>query len=196
MTTVTFCGCRLVVSAHVTLLTRDRSVGSRQGELCKVVIEACLPAQGGDRMTIRALNRETCREVVWICRGNVLSTVTPNAGNRRAHVLMIRCAHVTILTTQRRVFTDKREPGKLMALHHIRYLPRLIGVAPGAVGAKLRFMNVGMARCAFFADCFELQTCMTTRTGCSFVLTLENKACLFVMEIGIRPHAPRVCGVT
>jgi hypothetical protein len=180
----------------VALLARDRLVRTGKRELSKVVIEACLPAKGRDCVAVRTLDRKTGGHVIRVSRGNIICPVTADARDRRSNVLMAGSIRMAILANERCVSANQRESRELMTLHHIRNLPGLIRVTPGAIGTEFRPVHIRVTRCTPFADRFELQTCVTIGAGDRPVLSLKHKPRLIVIEFGIRSHTPRIRGVT
>ena len=117
------------------------------------------------------------------------------ARDRCPNVMMVGDTCVTVLAVQRRVFANERESCELMSLHHVRDLPRLVGVTSGTVGAELRFVNVRVTRRAPLTCGSKFEPFVATSAFDSPVLTLEDEPRFVVVEFCIGPHAPRIRGV-
>ncbi len=183
--------------ARVTRRARHSLVCAGQRKTREsIVIETCVPRSTIHCVTLCAVRREPGGCMIRVRRAQVIVPVTTDTRSGDTGELVLVGAAMAILTRDLCVDADERKASRLVFLYHVGDVPRLRRVASEAIGAELRFMNVGMTGSATTARSRKLQVLVTTGTRKRFVLTFENKPCLRMIEFRIRPHLPRIGRMT
>ncbi len=127
-------------------------------------------------MAGRAIGGESRRRVGRIRGGLVVCAMAADAFGGRSRIPVRRSARVAFLAFKRRMFAEEREPGCLMFLTHIGDFPGLHAVAPHAVGAQFRSMDVRMAGGTSFIHPGELQRLVTAHAVGGRMLSLKRES--------------------
>lgn len=140
------CWCGLEHLVAMTRKARCGNVGSRERESRQLMLETRPPSECRHLMALHTIRgKPGCDVIGRLCIREIV-LVAAEAVRCGSRELLLGGICVAGLAGQRCMPTQQREPCRLMALHHIRSLPRLRCMAPHAVISQLTLVHIGVAR--------------------------------------------------
>lgn len=95
----------------MTGCTRNRSMGAGQRKFReRGMVKPCIPGSCRRCMALFAVRRESRHTVVGIGRAGIIRSVASDTRGRGSDKLIVRNTVVAVLTGERGVFSNQREP--------------------------------------------------------------------------------------